>query len=53
MGWVGPRVRRPAIKASFVHVGSELLAFDAVKVSREEALPQMPRNATQDWLFLD
>ena len=31
----------------------ELLTFDAVKVSWEEVLPQMPRNVTQDWLFLD
>ena len=30
-----------------------LLAFDAVKVPWEEDLPQMPRNVTQDWLFLD
>ena len=43
MGWVGPR--------SFV--GSELLTFYAVKVSWEEVLPQIPRNVTQDWLFLD
>ena len=30
----------------------ELLTFDAVKVSWEEVLPDMPRNVTQDWHFL-
>ena len=31
----------------------DLLTFDAVKVSRQRALPQMPRNVTQNWQFLD
>ena len=30
----------------------KLLTFDAVKVSWEEVLPDMPRNVTQDWHFL-
>ena len=47
-GWVGGALL--LFCGIFIHY---LLTFGAAKVSCQRALPQMPRNVTQNWLFLD